>query len=194
MTNKTEANCKTELCRLLRASPKIMQVLNAARKAKLPDWRLFSGAIYQTVWNDLTGRAVDFGIRDYDLAYFDNDLSDTAEIAFQERVLVNIPDLVRQQVDIANQARVHLWFEEEFGRPYQKLGSTDEALERSLFTAHAVGVRLENDNSISIAAPFGLGDIFNMILRPNSRFPIVGAHTEKGHEAHMRWPEIEVDF
>ena len=173
-------------------SPKVMTVLEAARKAQLPDWRLFSGAIYQTVWNALTHRSVDYGVKDYDIAYFDMNLSAETENETQKKMLANIPSQLQNQVDIANQARVHLWFEEEFGRPYSALNNTDEALKRSLFTAHAVGVRLEADNSLSLEAPYGLDDIFDMRLTPNPDFAIISAHLTKINEAVERWPKITV--
>ena len=43
---------------------------------RLPDWLVFSGAVYQPVLNHLTGRPSYYGVKDYDLAYFDGaDLS-----------------------------------------------------------------------------------------------------------------------
>ena len=95
-------------------------------------------------------------------------------------------------IEAVNQARVHLWFEEKFGRPYAALTCTDGALRRSLFTAHAVGVSLEPDDSIVIAAPYGLGDIFDMVLRPNPVLPVIGAHAAKARQALERWPELTV--
>ena len=41
----------------------------------LPDAWIVSGCLVQTVWNVLTGRAVDYGISDYDVFYFDPDTS-----------------------------------------------------------------------------------------------------------------------
>ena len=186
------ANLEARLRNYLRESPKVMIVLKAARDAQLPDWRLFSGAIYQTVWNALTHRPVDYGVKDYDLAYFDLNLSTETEKETQKRLLAKIPSQLQDQVDIANQARVHLWFEKEFGRPYSALINTDEALERSLFTAHAVGVRLEADDSLSIAAPYGLDDTFDMKLIPNPDLAVFNAHAVKRNEAIERWPEITV--
>ncbi len=178
--------------RYLRESPGVMAVLEAVREARPPDWRLFSGAVYQTIWNGLTGRPADHGIRDYDVAFFDMDLSREAEIRRQAELLAHVPDVMRGRIEAVNQARVNLWFEENFGRPYAALTSTDGALRRSLFTAHAVGVRLEPDDSLSIAAPYGLGDIFDMVLRPNPELPVIGAHTEKARQALERWPELVV--
>ena len=45
----------------------------------LPDAWLVSGCLVQTVWNVLTDRAVDYGINDYDVFYFDPDTSWEAE-------------------------------------------------------------------------------------------------------------------
>lgn len=177
----------------LRASPNVMRVLAAARDAGLPDWRLFSGAVYQTVWNASTNRPSDYGIRDYDLGYFDPDLSEAAEAEHQARVVSRLPDDFRDRVEVVNQARVHLWFESKLGRPYAPLTGTDDALRRSLFTAHAVGVRLEVDDSLSIAAPYGLDDIFNMMLRPNPELGVVAGHAEKAQGALERWPEVVVE-
>jgi Nucleotidyltransferase len=47
----------------------------------LPDAWLVSGCLVQSVWNVLTARAVDHGIADYDIFYFDPDTSWTVEDA-----------------------------------------------------------------------------------------------------------------
>jgi len=52
----------------------------------LPDAWLVSGCLVQTVWNVLTGRAVDYGINDYDVFYFDPDTSWAAEDAVIRRL------------------------------------------------------------------------------------------------------------
>src|SRR5664279_1038268 len=47
----------------------------------LPEAWIVSGCLVQSVWNTLTGRAVDYGINDYDVFYFDPDTSWQAEDA-----------------------------------------------------------------------------------------------------------------
>ena len=69
--SKGSADQTERLIRILCATPSLMRVLGIARALHLPDWLVFSGAIYQPVLNHLTGRASDYGIKDYDLAYFD---------------------------------------------------------------------------------------------------------------------------
>jgi hypothetical protein len=46
----------------------------------LPDAWLVSGCLVQTVWNLLTGRAVGYGISDYDVFYFDPESRGTPKI------------------------------------------------------------------------------------------------------------------
>jgi len=94
---------------VVRATPDLMHVLRTARALDLPDWLIFSGAVYQPVWNHLTGREPSFGIKDYDLAYFDaSDISYEAEDAVIRRVAGAFEPPLRQMVEVRNQARVHI--------------------------------------------------------------------------------------
>ena len=184
---------EARLAEMVGASPTLMAVLTTMRTIDLPDWLVFSGAIYQTVWNALTGRAPDYGVKDYDVGYFEpSDISYEAEDAVIRRVAAAFPTGLRELVQVRNQARVHLWFEAKFGEPYMPLACTDKALTRFVSPAFAVGVRLEPDGAITVAAPFGLEDLFAMRLRPNPRRP-KAAHWEKATQSvKARWPELSI--
>ena len=69
---------------------------------------------------------------------------------------------------------------------------SDEAPSRFVAPAFAVGVRLEPDDQISIAAPFGLEDVFGMVLRPNPNRPLAKGWTRVVESARVRWPELTV--
>ena len=182
-----------KLIDIVRADPGLMHVLRTVRGLGLPDWRLVSGAVYQAVWNARTGRPAGYGIKDYDLAYFDgSDLSYEAEDGVIKRVAAAFDEPFRSQVEVRNQARVHLWFENRFGEPYEPLGSTDEALGRFVAPAFAVGVRLEADDAITMAAPFGLEDVFAMVVRPNPNRPVAKGWARTVENARGRWPELTV--
>ena len=170
-----------------------MRVMTVARDMDLPDWMIFSGAIYQPVWNHLTGRPVEHGLNDYDLAYFDaTDLGYEAEDAVIRRVATALEAPLKTMVEVRNQARVHLWFEDHFGEAYGPLTNSAEALTRFTATAFAVGARLEADGALSITAPFGLEDLFALRLRANPLRPSAAfARTAKA--ARRRWPEITVE-
>src|ERR1043166_2463226 len=90
-------------------NPAIDALLDELLRLELPDAWLVSGCLAQTVWNLNTGRPVGHGIDDYDVFYFDPDLSWDAE----NRVIARLretSDRLGIRVEIRNQARVHLWY------------------------------------------------------------------------------------
>ena len=188
-----ESEFRQRLTAILRATPPLMRVLAVARHVRLPDWLLFSGAVYQPVLNHLTGRPRNHGIKDYDLAYFDaSDVSYEAEDTVIRRVKAAFDNPLRSMVEVRNQARVHLWFEAKFGEQYPPLSCSAEALERFTSTTFAVGVRLEPEDRLHIEAPFGLADLFALRLRPNlaeRRFTSTGPL----RMCDARWPELVND-
>src|SRR5580693_653431 len=140
----SESELRERLAEILCATPPLMRVLSVARGLCLPDWLVFSGAVYQPVLNQLTGHPLDYGIKDYDLGYFDaSDLSYDAEDAVIRRVKTAFDEPLRSMVEVRNQARVHIWFEARFGEVYGPLSSTAEALEHFASATFAVGVRFE---------------------------------------------------
>jgi hypothetical protein len=181
-----------ELEAILRRSERLMQVLTTIRDLDLPDWLLFSGAVYQRVLNHVGGRDLDYGIKDYDVGYFDpSDISYEAEDVVIKRVAAAFEPPLRELVEVRNQARVHVWFESKFGEAYEPLTCSAEAPGRFVSPMFAVGVKLEPDERMTVVAPFGLDDLFAGILRPNPargerNFPRISA------SAKARWPELEV--
>jgi hypothetical protein len=178
---------------ILRAAPSLMQVMETARRLDLPDWLIVSGAIYQRVINHLTGRDPDYGIKDYDLAYHDAaDISYEAEDVVIRRVAAAFEPPLRDLVEVRNQARVHVWFEDKFGEPYAPLRCSGEALERFVSPLFAVGARLDPDGRMVIAAPFGLEDLFALRMRPN---PIcrTGGFERIAAGIGARWPELVIE-
>lgn len=186
------SDLEAQLADIVRANPDLMHVLRTVRELDLPDWRIFSGAVYQGVWNAATERPVGYGIKDYDIGYFDPDTSWDAEDVFIKRVAAAFDAPFRDLVEVRNQARVHLWFRDRFGEDYEALTNTDEALARFVAPAFAVGVRLEKDDAISIAAPFGLEDMFDMVLRPNPWREPARGWDRAVESARGRWPELQV--
>lgn len=175
---------------ILRDAPSLMGVMEIARDLALPDWMIFSGAIYQKAVNHLTGRDPDYGLKDYDLGYFDaGDLSYDAEDAVIRRAAASYPPPLDTLVEVRNQARVHLWFEDRFGEPYAPLASSAEALRRFTTTMFAVGARLEPDGRLRIFAPFGLADLFALRLVPNPLRQTQG-FARTAAAAMDRWPEL----
>ena len=157
----------------------------------LPDAWIVSGCLVQTVWNVLTGRAVDYGISDYDVFYFDPDTSWEAEdevIRTLQHRLANL-DVA---VEARNQARVHLWYPEKHGLPYPPLACSTDGIDRFLTRNTRIGIRRTPD-SYDVYAPDGFDDVAGMIVRPNraANFSPVNYETKAARWKKL-WPEIRV--
>lgn len=177
---------------IIRSEPVLMAVLEGLRALELPDPLLASGAIYNTVWNVLTGRPALTGIKDADVVYFDgDDLSYAAEDAVIRRAAACFEGLPIP-VEVRNQARVHLWFPQKFGTPYPQLRSSAEMMLNFASKTHAVAARLEADDSMSIFSPFGLDDIFAFRVTPNPALDNRRTHQEKAARNKAIWPELTI--
>jgi len=178
---------------IVRGSALLMAVLERSRALNLPDWWLVSGAIYNTVWNVLTGRPALTGIKDADLFYCDlTDLSYEAEDRVIQAAVPIFADLP-VPLEIRNQARVHLWFFEHFGTTYSPIRSSAAGIDRFASKTHAIGLRLEPDDGLTLYAPFGLGDLFSFRITPNRVIENRQTHETKAARARSIWPEVTVE-
>ena len=157
----------------------------------LPDTWIVSGCLVQTVWNVLTNRQIDYGIKDYDVFYFDPDTSWQAEDAVIRRLQDRLANL-GASIEARNQARVHLWYREKHGLPYPALQCSTQGIDRFLTKDTQVGIR-RNRNGHDVYAPNGFDDIAAMIVRPNPG-PNFSAtnYAAKAARWKMLWPEITV--
>lgn len=191
-TRATEDDRISAVQDIVRGTPALMRILQAVKDLGLPDAWLVSGGIYQTVWNALTGRPSDFGIKDYDVIYFDGtDLSYEAEDRVIQCMNTALPDLA-DKLEVRNQARVHLWYEKRFGRPYFPLSCAMESLTTYAAKTHAVAVRLGDEGAIDVRAPYGLASIFAMRLTPNPATNNRSTYEEKAKRMTALWPELDV--
>jgi hypothetical protein len=170
----------------------LTEVLSRAASLGLPGWYLTAGCLFQTVWNAVTSRAPGEGIKDYDLFYFDaTDLSWDAEdavIQLAKHVFADIP----AEVEVRNEARVHLWYEAKFGTPCPAYKSTEDAIDSFAATTCCLGVRLEPGGRRRVYAPHGLSDVFNLVVRPNPVLAPRSVYEAKAGRWRHQWPELTV--
>ena len=165
-----------------------MQRLALLHTSGLPDAWIVAGALYGNIWNALTGRPWDYGIKDYDIFYFDSgDLSYTAE----DRVIQEWTPLfpAHPPAEFRNQARVHLWYEDHFGTRYPPLSSSRDSITRFACTTHMIAARLQ-DGALDLFAPMGLKPIFSFELVGNSATDNRATHESKGARQTALWPEL----
>jgi hypothetical protein len=157
----------------------------------LPDAWLVAGCLVQTVWNVLTDRPLDHGISDYDIFYFDSDMSWDAE----DRVIRDLTARLGHlgvAIEVRNQARIHLWYPDKHGVPYPPLSCSTDGIDRFLSENVQIGIR-RSAGGYDVYAPNGFGDIAGMIVRPNrtANFSVAN-YTKKAERWKSLWPEITV--
>src|SRR5512146_733285 len=151
---------RAEFLEAIRRNPFNRIILERLPALALPDCWLVSGALFQTVWNTRTSRRPDHGIKDYDIFYFDPDLSWEAEDAAIQRMNALFADL-GIAMELRNQARVHLWYEQKFGMPYPTLTCATDGIDRFLMHNAQVGIHAIEDEA-EVYAPRGFDDIHNL--------------------------------
>lgn len=177
---------------VLAENPVLMEVMVRAKRMKLPGWYLTAGCVFQTVWNVLTGRDPTAEIKDYDLVYFDaSDLSWAAEDAVIRAGAAEFADLPAE-VEIRNEARVHLWYETKFGVPCPPYTRTEDAIDSFPAIATCVGIRELAGGSWQVYAPYGLDDMFALVVRPNPVLAPRSAYEAKTERWQRAWPELTV--
>ena len=176
----------------LRENATLTGVLARAADMGLPGWYLVAGCVYQTVWNVVTGQPPEAGILDYDLAYFDDsDLSWEAEdevIRAGTAVFGGLP----APVQIRNQARVHLWYEQKFGVPCPPHACTEAAIGTYEATTASLGVRQEPGGRWRVYAPYGLSDVFTLTVRPNPVLATREVYQAKIARWKRQWPGLTI--
>lgn len=172
-------------------NPTVAEVLRRAEQLALPGWYLTAGCLFQTVWNVLDGHHPARGILDYDLFYFDaDDLSWEAEDA----VIARCADVLAGcggEVEVRNEARVHLWYESKFGVPCAPFRSTEDAIDCFAATACCVALRRADSKTV-VYAPYGFDDLFGFVLRPNPVLATRSVYETKAARWLTLWPRLQV--
>ncbi|MEA1854933.1 nucleotidyltransferase family protein [Cytobacillus sp. FSL W7-1323] len=184
-------NYEKQLKEMLEQNEEIIHLLSCLSDLDLPfDYYVAAGCVANTVWNQLSGNAIDYGISDIDLVYYDkgNQLS---EREFQQ-ILSSMLKSFPYQLDIKNQANVHFWYEEKFGFAIPAYTSINEAIASWPTTATAVGVKMEKNDKMTMYAPYHLDDLFNMRIVPNKVIVTKEIYEYKARKWKAKWPNLVV--
>ncbi len=191
MHGKPLQNQIDELIRIVLLNSYNAQILDSKPFRKGVSWYLGAGCICQSVWNYLSGKKPEESIKDYDLVYYDrDDLTKETEILEENRLrkkYMNIPI----SLDVKNEARVHLWYHNKFGKRINKLTSCEDAINCWPTTANSIGVN-KIGNTYNVYAPYGLNDLFGMVIRPNKPSCIKVVYEKKVECWTKNWPKLKV--
>lgn len=171
------------------SNPFNRELLSRLAKIGLGQCHLTAGCLFQTVWNRMSDREPDWGIKDYDVFYFDDeDLSWEAEDRVIKSVLKAVADLP-VNIEVRNQARVHLWYRARFGGEYPQLLSARSGIDRYLVSGTCVGIDVATSE---VYATYGVGDLASGLLRMNPRNPRPDLFIQKAESYQKRWPWLQI--
>ncbi len=179
-----------ELEEILYKNETLKEVLKRLEKSNLKNYYVGAGCINQTVFNYLHGFRIDANINDYDIVYYDEDTSYEKEdivIKYVKNILKDL-DI---DIDIKNEARVHLWYNKKYNASRKPYTSLEDAIARWGTTITCIGVRLE-DNNLIVDAPYGLNDLFNMIIRPVKIDFTEEDYIRKVNKWKKNWPKLTI--
>ncbi|MGZ9584720.1 nucleotidyltransferase family protein [Paenibacillus marinisediminis] len=143
-----------------------MEELRLLRELGLPDWCIGAGYVRNLVWDKLHGYETPTPLNDVDVIYYDPNCTDEAREKSWERCMME--RCPARKWSFKNQARMH----KKSGRtqPYE---STADAMMHWTEVMTAVGVRMEQDGSLTIVSPWGaaaLEDLMALRIRRSPKF------------------------
>jgi len=179
-----------QLQAIIAADRRRMHVLELVQELELPDCWVGAGFVRSAVWDHLHQRDPSPLPGDIDVIWHDpGNATQEHDARLESRLRARDATL---GWSVKNQARMH---ERNADRPYL---NACHAMRHWPETATAVGVRLIGQASIEVAAPFGLQDLFDLIVRPTERFLAgkqdVYADRIDGKNWQLAWPRLRIQF
>ena len=175
-----------QLRSLIASDRQRMRVLDIVKELALPDCWIAAGFVRSCVWDYMHQRSSSPLPRDIDVIWYDPTQTMPERDAILEsrlRARDSSPGW-----SVKNQARMHGRNADE---PYL---SSSDAMRYWPETATAVGVRLDRQGHVDIAAPFGLDDLFALTVRPTQRFAVekhaVYVDRIRSKDWQATWPNL----
>jgi hypothetical protein len=172
-----KADFTTEFITIIKNDPWMLRILETVRNLHLPDCWIGAGFVRNKIW-DYKHNSKRTSLNDVDVIYFDeSDTSKARELALEEQ-LKAINSSVNWSVK--NQARMHI---RNGHSPYK---NCLEAISYWPETATAIAIQLNSDNQIAFIAPYGLNDLFNLVVKPTPNFDLT---TYRNRIASKKWED-----
>ncbi|MEH6945075.1 nucleotidyltransferase family protein [Bacillus sp. JJ722] len=155
----------------------MMNLLKAVRSLNLPDWWICAGFIRSKIWDVIHGFSMRTPLPDVDVIYFDStNINEIDEKKIEEKLKLIIPNI---PWSVKNQARMHVINNMP---PYS---SSTDGISKFPETVTAIGVKLDDNNRILLAAPWGINDVINLTVKPTPYYQ-EASERNKIYESRMK--------
>lgn len=179
-----------DIIQLVKDDAWMMDILQNAKALHLPDWWVCAGFVRSKIWDTLHGFTERTPLPDVDVIYFDkSNLDERAEKQLEQKLKGMNPDI---PWSVKNEARMHIVNNIP---PYT---SSVDAISKFPETATALGLALDERNDVVLAAPCGIEDVLNLLVKPTPYFAETKERAEIYEERIAKknwksiWTKIEV--
>lgn len=168
----------------------MMDVLTHVKALSLSDWWICAGFVRSKIWDVIHNFRERTDLPDVDVIYYDTrNISIEKEKELESQLKLRDP---RVPWSVKNQARMHLLNDVP---PYK---SSEDAMSKYPETATALGVKIDADGKVLLAAPWGVTDVINCLVKPT---PYFNQSEERLHiyrdrvrkkQWHLTWSALKV--
>ncbi|WP_247943313.1 nucleotidyltransferase family protein [Streptococcus oralis] len=153
---------RQDLLQAIQLNTDLMKILIIIRNLGLKDSWLAAGSIRNFIWNLLSDKSPFDRETDVDVIFFDPDISYEETVSLEKKLREDFP---QYQWELKNQVYMHQHSPHTV--PYT---SSRDAMSKYPERCTAVGLRLNEDSTLELFAPYGLEDILNFQVHPTPHF------------------------
>ena len=151
-----------DILKVFRKNSDMMAILTIIRDLDLKDSWLAAGSVRNFIWNLLSDKSPFDSETDVDVIFFDPDVSYEETVSLENKLREDFP---QYQWELKNQVYMHL--HSPHTAPYT---SSRDAMSKYPERCTAVGLRLNEDSTLELFAPYGLEDILKFQVSPTPHF------------------------
>lgn len=168
---------ENKLIEIIESDVWMTNVLKVVRDLNLNDCWIGAGFVRNKVWDEKHGKSRT-ELNDIDVIYFDKSNSSKKDDLEIENKLRKFNSKLNWSVK--NQSRMHI------RNGHEQYTNCNQAIAFWPETSTSIAVRLNYKNQIEYIAPYGLEDLFNLLVRPTPKFDLTIYNTRVEKK---RWKE-----
>ncbi|WP_428742328.1 nucleotidyltransferase family protein [Tenacibaculum sp.] len=158
-----ENDFTTEFVTIIENDAWMLSILETVKSLNLSDCWIGAGFVRNKIW-DYKHQRTRTSLNDIDVIFFDkNDSSKEYELTLEKKLHTIIPTV---NWSVKNQVRMSV------RNGHSQYENCCDAISYWPETATAIAVKLNSNNQIEFIAPYGLSDLFNLIVKPTPNFDL----------------------
>lgn len=175
---------ENELIGIIESDKWMVTVLKTVRDLKLNDCWIGAGFVRNKIW-DVKHNKKRTELNDIDVVYFDkSNLTKDYDVQIESKLRKHNPKL---NWSVKNQSRMHI------RNGHEQYTNCNEAISFWPEAATSIAIRLNYKNKIEYIAPYGLDDLFNLLVIPTPKFDLtIYRNRIEKKNWKEKWSELKI--